>query len=182
MPLKDKIKRAEYSRLHRIKNKEAVIERGRLYRLKNKDKELARHQIYRAANRIKERKRQRLYRLANKEKTALRHKIYYDANKDKAAAYDRIRRARKLKAKGSHTRHDVDRLYFKQRGRCAAPHCRALLAFGYHVDHKIPLSRGGSNYARNLQLMCQPCNDSKGTRTMKEWLKWVNIMKLLALL
>ena len=39
-------------------------------------------------------------------------------------------------------------------------------AFGrrgaWEVDHKIPLSRGGSENLRNLVPMCIPCNRSKG--------------------
>jgi 5-methylcytosine-specific restriction endonuclease McrA len=39
------------------------------------------------------------------------------------------------------------------------------------IDHKLPLSRGGSNYPDNLQLLCKSCNDSKSARTMDEWLQ-----------
>lgn len=38
------------------------------------------------------------------------------------------------------------------------------------VDHIKPWSRGGTHKRKNLQPLCMPCNRSKGSKTMKEWL------------
>lgn len=38
------------------------------------------------------------------------------------------------------------------------------------IDHKTPISRGGSDEFSNLQTLCRTCNTSKGTKTMEEWL------------
>lgn len=41
---------------------------------------------------------------------------------------------------------------------------------GLVVDHKIPISRGGSCELENLQSLCRNCNSKKGTLTMEEFL------------
>jgi hypothetical protein len=46
----------------------------------------------------------------------------------------------------------------RDRGQCVVCGTRKDLEF----DHLIPLSMGGSNTARNLQLLCAGCNRSKG--------------------
>ena len=40
-----------------------------------------------------------------------------------------------------------------------------------HVDHVIPVSRGGTDVAENLVCSCGPCNVSKANKTPSEWAK-----------
>ena len=43
-----------------------------------------------------------------------------------------------------------------------------------HLDHIIPLSRGGNHSVGNLQMLCQHCNNSKHAKVMTEWRMWLN--------
>jgi 5-methylcytosine-specific restriction endonuclease McrA len=48
-------------------------------------------------------------------------------------------------------------------------YCTMSLNGGYHVDHMIPLSRGGRNDWTNLAISCRACNLSKGSITVEEF-------------
>lgn len=45
-------------------------------------------------------------------------------------------------------------------GKCARCGSRENLEY----DHIIPVSKGGSNTTRNIELLCEKCNRSKGTK------------------
>jgi hypothetical protein len=55
---------------------------------------------------------------------------------------------------------DDVKLFVWQRdgGRCVKCGSQENLEF----DHIIPVAKGGSNTARNIQLLCETCNRSKG--------------------
>ena len=63
-----------------------------------------------------------------------------------------------------------DRMFAEQKGRCF--YCGIKLGQRYlHVDHKMPVSRGGKDTPGNLQLLCQPCNGRKSTMSDGEFRK-----------
>lgn len=85
--------------------------------------------------------------------------------KDEKKLIERVnganRRARVRNNGGKHTKDDIIRLMIEQEGKCAF----CGLPFGddgYHVDHFIPISRGGSNNPSNLKLLHPTCNLKKG--------------------
>lgn len=83
-----------------------------------------------------------------------------DCEKPARAAAAHKRRGRMV---GSFTKDDVRSLLVGQSFRCN--HCRGdLRVVGYHVDHVLPVSKGGTNDANNLQLLCPKCNLRKGAR------------------
>jgi 5-methylcytosine-specific restriction endonuclease McrA len=82
---------------------------------------------------------------------------------------DAQRKARKKNAEGRYTTQDVAYLYELQEARCA--YCDVSLEdTGYHVDHVIPLAKGGTNYPSNLALACPRCNMEKHDKLLEEWL------------
>jgi hypothetical protein len=98
-------------------------------------------------------------------------------NPTKVATYWRKRRAKKHGAEGKHTVQDISKLYKRQDGCCIYhglnPRCHGELADSYHADHIIPLTRGGSNWPDNIQLLCPHCNISKGNKTHEEYVSWL---------
>ena len=71
------------------------------------------------------------------------------------------RRKRALLGPG-YTGLDVIRKLREQRGCCAL--CRKPVWITFHVDHIVPLSKGGLNSAENIQVTCPRCNLRKGAR------------------
>lgn len=109
----------------------------------------------------------RRYRAKNPEKCAEIARQWKADNPEQALALKRNYKARKRNAEGSHTAEDIISLYAIQEGRCY--YCDDPLGLDYHVDHRQPLSRSGSNDPDNLAIACCPCNLSKKDKTEAEF-------------
>lgn len=125
---------------------------GKLYYTENRERILAESKKYYAENREQQIKNAKAWNRANPEKRRL---------------YKRKRRAQIMNAPGTHTAEDLQRLRNTQK-HCQV--CRVdLSTVEVHIDHKIPLSRGGSNDPDNLALLCSACNLSKSAKTPVEY-------------
>lgn len=139
-----------YAAGYAAKYPEKIRLRDKLYRESNKEKCDIRSANYRAANRLECAARAREWRAKNPEKV----KELYGRS-----------RARKARAAGSYSAEDVRSLYKHQHGKCAYfSKCGAHLKFGYHVDHIVAVTRGGTNFKSNLQLLCPRCNRRKSAK------------------
>lgn len=146
----------------------------------NTDTYKAKAAAWHAGNRERSREIKTAWRLRNPEKQAAafqacearrpdRHRQWKAQNPDRVKANHQRRRAWKCGAEGTHTADDLIAIRSQQRGRCA--YCRVKLGRGAHLDHIVPLARGGTNWPRNLQWLCEPCNLSKGGKDPIEFIQ-----------
>lgn len=61
----------------------------------------------------------------------------------------------------------ISKVLKKYEGKCV--YCKINCENSYHIDHKLPVSRGGDNSFDNLALACPHCNLSKGAKTDYEF-------------
>jgi 5-methylcytosine-specific restriction endonuclease McrA len=173
------------------RNREAHLVRRRTRYQQNIEKERTRSRRYREANREKVRMRDRARRaaLAPEQRRAIARRQYlrraeqaraysrrwYHENRDRALTFNRQyrrrkpaenvqrvnrRRARLRGAGGTYTAAEWQALCEKYGNRCLACGCDGPLT----VDHVVPITRGESNSIDNLQPLCRPCNQRKGTQ------------------
>ena len=91
----------------------------------------------------------------------------YRCNSEDWERFSHIRRAREIGAEGQFTKAEVEALFQRQGGKCA--YCTKSIRKGYHVDHVVPLARGGTNWITNIALACARCNVRKGATDPLEY-------------
>jgi len=142
---------------HYARNRDRVIEKVKAYAFENKDRvKAAKAKRY---DQTREARQAKIKEWQTKNPEKHRESV-------RAATLNRV--ARKAKAPGKYTVKDIRRLYDEQNGKC--PACDVSLLDGYHVDHVVPLSKGGDNWPTNLQLLCPPCNLRKSDMSMDDFM------------
>lgn len=138
----------QYRTIYYLKNREKILRKRKERYSKNPEKELIVNRKYYQNNKTKTKERIALYRKNNPQITSVTHSN---------------RRARTIKAKGTFTIEEWELL--KKLFNYTCPKCfKKEPEIQLTADHKIPLSKGGSNYIDNIQPLCKPCNCSKHSK------------------
>ena len=150
-------------------NKDKIKEQQRQYYEKNRDNEIKRVTLYRINNidKIKEYKKE--YRKNNKDYFKAYSKAYRKNNKDYFKAACHKYRTKKVNNGGYYTKEQYNYMleYFDY--KCA--YSGKCIKSNLHIDHIIPISKGGTSYIWNLIPSTPSANLSKKNRDMEEWYK-----------
>lgn len=170
----------------RVRNPEAVRAKCKKWSDANPEKRRAIQKSCREKNPETYKKIERKWRAANPGKVSAKLRNYRKANADRLRPLDfervkkwrkenpegvrrnsQTRRARKIGASGSHTAEQLLQLLERQHFKCAG--CTTSIKDKRHIDHIMPLARGGSNDIRNLQWLCPVCNNKKHAKDPIAW-------------
>lgn len=156
-----------YSRAYYVANREHLRELRHAWYIQNRDRHNEKSLKRYAENREQELENKRKWYVRNRSEHIKKALAWRAGVPGRGAEYARRRRAQKSGAEGNHTANDVKQQYENQRGKCY--YCHKKVGNDYHVDHVIPLSRGGSNGPENIVIACPTCNCSKNDKLPHEW-------------
>ena len=163
-----------YNNAYKAEHREQIAAYGRVYREANRESQRAyrlsrraeRHAYY-IANRDKQLAQMKALRVANPEKARADNRAKYLRNPEQWSHATNLRRARKRGNGGTHTLAEWQEKLTLFAGCCI--YCgrddRPLTR-----DHKVPLTRGGTDDIANLVPACRSCNSKKRTLTAQEFL------------
>lgn len=151
-------KRKEIHKRYTEKNKEKCLARARKYKHENWEKVYSKHREWVSNNRERYNELVRPCR-----------KRWKQEHPESVLAHGHKRRAMRVNAAGSYTEQEIKALFDQQKHKCAHEWCGSDLRNGCHRDHIFPLSRGGTNFIENIQLLCPLCNTRKANKTADEF-------------
>jgi 5-methylcytosine-specific restriction endonuclease McrA len=160
-----------------LRNKERVLERSKEWASNNPEKVLEKAARYR--DKYPDRTKESQQKHDKKPEAKIRFRKYAQSEKGRAyknvwmqANIDKVRKQGIIHSSARRARLENNGVYLvveKDLRRLFSSDCVVCKTPGEHVDHIIPVSRGGQHAVGNLQMLCASCNLSKNNKTMIEW-------------
>ena len=103
-----------------------------------------------------------------KELSRKQSKRYYWGNRNKSRSIIHNTRAKRENSPGKWLESLIDEMGQHCKWTC---HCGSDISDDFTIDHIVPISKGGTNYPDNIQLLCPFCNRSKKNKPQDEYLR-----------
>lgn len=139
-----------------------------------RDAELIRMRKRYAENREADIERKRKAYRENAEENRAKQRARYAENKDYFKPYNKSRKARVRSSMGSFSAAQVRKMLDDQGCKCI--YCKCDISKNYHVDHIVPVSKGGSSFIENIQLLCPTCNLRKRAKMPEDYAKEIGLL------
>lgn len=150
---------------HRKAHPERYNEALRAYRERHRERVNTAARVRRAANLEHYRAIGRASRDKHRAQRNAASRTYAKTHPEWSAAHVRARRARKYRAKGSHTEAEWELIKAQYQYTCLC--CgRREPEIILTRDHVIPLTQGGTDWITNIQPLCHSCNSSKNAQSI----------------
>ena len=160
-------KNRAYAPVYREAHKEEIVVRERAYRETHKAEIAAKNRSYREANREELDAYNRAYHEAHREEIVARKRAYLQTRRGRAGSLADSSRRRARPGGQELTAGVMQEVQSAAGGICC--YCGEPFDDG-HIDHIIPVSKGGTNDRENLVYCCAFCNMSKGAKLLEDWL------------
>lgn len=153
---------------------EIAREQDRKRDLKRRESHRRYGRLYYETHKFECRSRSRKYEAEHPDKTHERTRQWRKKHPDRIYFYNAMRRAKKknaLKMLSQEEQEAIKAIYKKAREaprvRCYL--CGKLIPKGHrHVDHIVPLAKGGKHVPSNLAIVCDRCNLRKNAKLPQE--------------
>jgi 5-methylcytosine-specific restriction endonuclease McrA len=100
-------------------------------------------------------------------------RVYYQNNKE--AHLLRNRKRQKMLTGKNITQQEVNIMLASHNNKCFYCQCDVIRGINLHLDHKIPLAKGGEHKIENIVPACPSCNLRKGRKTAEEFFEFLKL-------
>lgn len=177
---KNKDKKALCDANYQAANKDKIRQNWLAWYSINKDDQLAKAKVWRLENKERKSLIDKNWQQANKDKVNAKGKRWRTRHPEKAAqvgknyriANPEVGRLKSSKRRAKKAANGVFVIKQSEAQKLLSKPCFYCGGKSEHLDHVIPIAKGGRHSIGNLVQSCQACNLSKNAKTIMQWRVW----------